>query len=75
MLRGALGSIISEVVLRTLDETRDGRDVHDASGPSGVVLCRFMQQRQKGRSSEEYRGHICAVDIEPFVKCGLAGVE
>ena len=64
----SFGSIVVEVALRDANETGDGRNVDDGTGPAVRTLSSLLKEGQESSAEEERRNYICSVEVAPVLE-------
>jgi hypothetical protein len=64
----SLGGVVVEVTLRDTDETGDGRDVDDGTGPAVCTLSSLLEERQESSAEEERCDDVCGVEVAPVLE-------
>lgn len=67
----SFASIVVEVALGDTNETGNGRDVDDGTGPAVCTLSSLLKERQEGSAEEERRNDICSVEVTPVLETAL----
>ena len=64
----SFGSIVVEVALRDANETGDGRNVDDGTGPAVRTLSSLLKEGQESSAEEERRNYVCSVEVAPVLE-------
>jgi hypothetical protein len=64
-----LGSVVAEVALRILHDSRHGRDDNDRRRKVAVAFSSSLEQRQEYNCAEIDGGHIGVVSLGPALEC------